>query len=131
MKRLLIICGLVCLCVVPSAFAKAGSSIALDQSNPVYGQQVTFTAVTRESAWNEILDCYQNPWGNNPAYGGEVYEEIHYVVAGDAKPVFTLQNLTSSPAPWLSGAATCRVYLEVVGGNGPRVLASQQFNVSG
>lgn len=125
MKRLLVLCGLVALLVVPAAYARAGASMTLDQSNPVFGQEITFSVVIRDAPYAEIVDCSQNS-SFDTTHGGRVYEQyFDGLTAASPKPIFTLSGPT-----WTGGAAACRADLVTNGGNGPRILASVFFNVS-
>ncbi len=97
-----------------------GGTITLDQSDPHFGDQVTFTVST---------DGTDRPWVNARCFqaGELVYEQWHGIYEDYFfEPVFTL-----GPTPkWTSGGANCVADLVQWLKNGsPKTIASVQFDV--
>ena len=99
--------------------ASNGSSITLDQTDPQFGDQVTFT----------ISASFDNPWVRARCYvsGALVYEQWHGMYEGYRfEPVFTL-----GPTPsWPGGGANCVADLIERSNNKTTVRASTSFDVS-
>lgn len=95
-------------------------TIVLDQSDPHFGDQVTFTVSTDRTDYPWVFArCYQS--------GELVYDQRHGLYEGYRfEPVFTL-----GPTPrWTGGGANCVADLVQWVNGDPRVLATTQFDVA-
>lgn len=123
--------------------AVLATSIVLNEPNPVYGQEVTFTAtypkeatrrVGKQQWWNPAVqvDCYQDGLhvftGNNALIRDE--HNANGSLSGVSGPI-QLGNL-SNENTWTGGAASCVATLFYFGHDGLiHYLAQTAFEVSG